>query len=40
MHDEKVARRALEPLPRNAEDAIVLARRRDVASGHPLELET
>src|ERR1051326_8520560 len=39
VHDRDVARRALEPLRRHAEHAIVLAQRRDEAFLHPLELE-
>ena len=39
MQDEHVARRAVEPLARDAEDAVVLAQRRDVARLHALELQ-
>ena len=40
VEDENVALRAIESLARDAEDAVVLAQRRDVAGGHALELQT
>ena len=40
VEDEHVARRALEPLARDAEDAVVLAQRWDVPALHALELQT
>src|SRR6476659_6050775 len=40
VKDEQVLRRALESLARDAEDAVVLAQRGNVARLHALELET
>ena len=40
MQDRDFLRRAVEPLARNAEYAIVLAQRRDVAGLHSFELES
>src|SRR5688500_12716996 len=40
MKDQDLAAGALETLARDAEDAIVLTKRRDVAELHALELET
>jgi hypothetical protein len=39
VEDDDVARRALQPLARDAEDAVVLAQRGDVAGLHALELQ-